>query len=823
MSTFMLVLIILGLTAYAAFKRWDLQQWSIVTGAALVAGSFMVASFSSGVFILWVVFLAITLPLNNISFRQTYITEPALGFYRKITPKLSDTEQTALQAGTVGWEGELFSGKPDWKQLKSQPIPELSAEERAFLDGPVEEVCAMANDWQIAHELADLPPEMWDFIKSKGFFGMVIPKEYGGLGFSAMANSIVLQKLITVSTTLASNVAVPNSLGPAELLHKYGTEKQKNYYLPRLATGVEVPCFALTGPTAGSDATSIPDVGVVCKRVVDGEEVLGLNLTFDKRYITLAPVASLIGLAFQMQDPDHLLGDIEDLGITLCLMPRETKGLEIGRRHMPLNVPFQNGPVRGENVFLPLEQIIGGPEMAGEGWNMLVECLSVGRAISLPSNACGGIVLGAITTGAYARIRKQFNLPIGRFEGVEEAMARIGGYAYSATALARMTAAAVDRGEKPSVPSAIAKYHTTELGRLVASDAMDIHGGKGIILGPRNYLGRAWQGSPISITVEGANILTRSLMIYGQGAIRCHPWVLKEMEAAQNQDFKQGLKDFDEALFGHIGYAISNAVRSLVLGLSAGKVAATPGTSKTRYVYKQMSRYSSALAYASDMAMLVLGGKLKRKEKLSARLGDVLSQLYILSAIVKRYEDQGEPAIDYPLFKWSTEDAIYKMQTALSEFIRNFPVKSIAIVLRAIIFPLGLRAQQPSDRLGHKVASLLMSNNEARERLAQWMYRTPTEHNVPGQMEVTFTKVIKADPIERRVSKAIKSGIITAQTPDEQLNEAIERLVINIDEAVLLKEVRAEVAEIIAVDDFEPEVLAANKYAESSELSNKAA
>ncbi|MGV6853363.1 MAG: acyl-CoA dehydrogenase [bacterium] len=816
MSTLTLTILSILLGSLASFKRWTLQQWTITTALLLGIGTITATAPSTGLIILWLVFIAVALPLNHSKFRRNYITEPAMMFYRKITPTLSDTEKTALEAGTVGWEGELFSGKPNWKELRSQPIPELSAEERAFLDGPVEELCAMVNDWEIAHEHADLTPEIWEYVKSKGFFAMIIPKKYGGLEFSALAHSAVLQKLITVSTTLASNVAVPNSLGPAELLHKYGTEEQKNHYLPRLAKGQEVPCFALTGPTAGSDATSIPDVGVVCEKLIKGKKVLGLSLTFDKRYITLAPVASLIGLAFQMRDPEHLLGDEKELGITLCLMPRETQGLEIGNRHMPLNVPFQNGPVRGKDVFLPLEQIIGGPEMAGHGWQMLVECLSVGRAISLPSNACGGMRLGAITTGAYARIRKQFNLPIGRFEGVEEAMARIGGFTYAGTALARMTAAAVDRGEKPAVPSAIAKYHATELGRQVASDAMDVHGGKGIILGPRNYLGRAWQGAPISITVEGANILTRSLMIYGQGAIRCHPWVLKEMEAALDPDYKRGLKNFDEALFGHIGYAISNAIRSFVLGLSNGWLATTPGSKKTRRYYKYMSRYSAALAYASDMAMLVLGGKLKRKEKLSARLGDILSQLYILSSMIKRFEDQGEPSVDMPLLQWAAEDSVFKMQTAMSEFLRNFPVRPVAVIMRAFLFPFGLRAQKPSDRLGHKVASLLMSENEARARLAEGMYLTPSVHNVPGHLEVTFRKVIKTDPIERRIYKAIKAGMIKADSPEQQLVQGIENNVINKEEAQLLREVRAEVSELIAVDDFDPAVLAANQYKPSS-------
>ncbi|MDX1571520.1 MAG: acyl-CoA dehydrogenase, partial [Xanthomonadales bacterium] len=515
MDLTIMLLTILGVSLGAGFLRLSLQRWTIAVGVTLALFTLFGDLGGWTIFFSWVVFAAIAGPLNHADTRRRYITQPALNMYRKMSPKLSETETVALEAGTVGWEGELFAGKPDFSNLLRQPEPELTAEERAFLDGPVEELCRMTNDWELTHELADLPPDVWDFLKVNRFFGMIIPKEYNGLGFSARAHSAVLQKLASCSVTVSSTVAVPNSLGPAELILHYGTSEQKNHFLPRLARGAEIPCFGLTGPTAGSDATSIPDVGIVCKGEFNGKEVLGLRLTFDKRYITLAPVATIIGLAFQMKDPDGLIGDKEDIGISLALLPRDTEGVEIGTRHLPLNVPFQNGPIRGKDVFIPMDYLIGGQQMAGQGWRMLVECLSVGRAISLPSSAAGGMKAGALATGAYARIRKQFGLPIGRFEGIEEALARIGGYTYATSALARMTAGAVDRGEKPAVPSAIAKYHATELGRLVAKDAMDVHGGKGISLGPRNYLGRAWQGAPISITVEGANIMTRSLMIFG--------------------------------------------------------------------------------------------------------------------------------------------------------------------------------------------------------------------------------------------------------------------------------------------------------------------
>src|SRR3569623_508282 len=542
---------------------------------------------------------------------------------------------------------------PDWQQLLKQPKPELSTEEQAFLDGPVEQLCAMIDDWQITHELADLPPEVWEFIKKNRFFGMIIPKQYGGLQFSALAHSAVLQKLNSMSATVASTVAVPNSLGPAELLLHYGTEEQKNHYLPRLAVGEVIPCFALTGPYAGSDATSIPDYGTVCKQVVDGVETLGVKLTFDKRYITLAPIATVIGLAFRLYDPEHLLGETEDLGITLALLPRSTPGLQIGRRPFPLNNPFQHGPIPGKDVFAPMSTLIGGPHMAGHGWRMLVECPSVGRAISLPSNATGAMRASAAATGAYARMRKQFGLAIARFEGVEEALARIGGLTYATAALSRATAAAVDRGEKPAETSAIAKYHATEWARQIASDTMDIHGGKAVQHGPKNNAGRGWESVPIAITVEGANIMTRSLMIFGQGAIRCHPYVLKEMQAARIDDYRARLNTFDAALFGHIGFGISNAVRSFVLGITGASIGQGAGDAYTRRYYRKLDRYSAALALCADVFMGVLGGKLKFKEKLSARLGDVLSYLYIASSMLKRYEDTGRPEADRPLLAWA--------------------------------------------------------------------------------------------------------------------------------------------------------------------------
>ena len=809
MNSWYPLLAVLAASLICAYRRAGLRTWTIAGFIALFAASWLGATPGLAIAITTVVFAAITLPLNLPDFRRKKITAPLLGVYQKITPQISDTERTALEAGTIGFEGELFSGKPNWKKLLGEPAAQLSVEEQAFLDGPCEEVCHMVNEWQITHELADLPPEIWEFIKKKKFFGMIIPKEYGGLEFSALAQSAVLQKLMGMSGALSSTVGVPNSLGPGELLLHYGTKQQRDYYLPRLADGREVPCFALTGPTAGSDATSIPDYGIVCKGEWQGGNVLGVRLTFDKRYITLAPVATLIGLAFQMHDPDHLLGDKEHIGITLALIPRDTKGLEIGRRHFPLNAAFQNGPLRGNDVFVPLSQLIGGEEMAGQGWRMLVECLSVGRAITLPSNASGGVRMGAIATGAYARMRKQFGMAIGRFEGIEEALARIGGYTYAITALSRATASAVDRGEKPAVTSAIAKYHCTELAREVAKDIMDVHGGKAVQLGPNNYAGRGWQTAPIAITVEGANIMTRSLMIFGQGAIRCHPHVLKEMQAAQIPDYATRLRAFDRELFAHIGFAFSNAARSFVLGLLNAKIGAAPGDKYTRRFYRKLNRYAANLALVADTSMLLLGGKLKFKEKISARLGDVLSNLYIASAMLKRYEDQGRPIADQPLLAWAFHDCAFRMQTALDGVLRNFPIRPAAWLLRALVFPIGRREAPPSDRLGRRVAAILCAPGEARDRLAEWAYLTPSANNPVGRMNALLPDVIAAEPVERKFAKAQKSGAIKSLDAAAQLAEAEQIGAITADERKLLERVRAATMEFIDVDDFDPAELPA--------------
>lgn len=693
--------------------------------------------------------------------RRALISRPLFSVYKRILPQMSDTEREALEAGTVWWEGELFRGKPDWKKLHAYPQPKMRAEEQSFMDHEVEEACRLVDDWKVSHELYDLPQEAWSYIKAKGFLGLIIPKRYGGMEFSAFAHSQIMTKLSTRSSALAVSVMVPNSLGPAELLLHYGTDEQKNHYLPRLAKGLEVPAFALTSPWAGSDAAAIPDFGVVCKGQWQGKEVLGMRVTWDKRYITLAPVCTILGLAFRLYDPDGLLGDKKDIGITCALVPHDHPGVDVGRRHFPLNAVFMNGPTRGKDVFMPLDFIIGGPAMVGQGWRMLMECLAAGRSISLPSSNTGMAKLTARAVGGYARVRSQFKMAVGKFEGVEEALTRIAGNTYMADAVRAMTASAVDLGERPSVVSAIAKYHVTEKARQVVSDGMDVLGGKGICLGPSNFLGRAYQQVPIGITVEGANILTRSLILFGQGAIRCHPYVLTEMQAALNPDGAKGLKDFDAALFGHIGYTIGNGLRTAWLALTGARLNATPDNVApvTRRYYQVLNRYSASFAFLADVAMLTLGGDLKRKEKLSARFGDVLSQLYMISTVLKRYEDEGRQAADAPLLHWAVQDALHRTQLAFDGILVNFPGGLLPAVLRRLLFPFGSISQAPSDDLGHKLAKLLVNPSATRDRLTSGVYLPKTEDEAVGAVELALEATLAAEPIEAKIREAEKKGI----------------------------------------------------------------
>jgi acyl-CoA dehydrogenase len=695
---------------------------------------------------------------------------------------------------------------PDWDRLMSFPAPKLSEEEQAFLDGPCEELCSMLDDWDISHERGDMPPAIWDYIRKHRFFAMIIPKRYGGLEFSAYANAMVITKLASRNTTASSTVGVPNSLGPAELLLHYGTEEQKDHWLPGLAAGTEIPCFALTSPQAGSDAAALIDSGIVCKGQWKGKQTLGIRLNWDKRYITLAPVATVLGLAFKLYDPDHLIGDQDEYGITAALIPTDLPGVSIGRRHYPLNIPFQNGPTSGKDVFVPLDAIIGGQEMAGKGWKMLVELLSVGRAITLPSTASGGGQAASYATGAYAQIRRQFNLPVAKFEGVGEALARIAGNTYIMNAAVSVTSGAIDQGEKPAVPSAILKYHCTELGRKVANDTMDVHGGKAIMMGPKNYVGRNYMATPIAITVEGANILTRSLIIFGQGAMRCHPYVLRELQAAQDEDIERGLIEFDDALFSHVGYAISNAARAFFLALTHAKFSNVPLlNTPTRRYYQNVNRYSAAFALATDFAMLTLGGKLKIKELLSARLGDVLSCMYLASTVLKHFENQGRRATDIPMVEWSVRTLMYHAQEQLHSFLLNFPNRPVAFVLRCVIFPRGRTYSPPSDELGKKIVALITQTGEARQRLSEQAYKALEPTNPLGLLQEALELSEHFQPLEKRLRQARKEGLIHSEYLGHQIEEAKNAGVISAKEATEVREYHDKVQFLLSVDDFSPD------------------
>lgn len=802
LTTLALIGIGSGVLLYARAPLWTWGIFTVLTLAAFTHWSISV--WAAG--LLWLLFIPVVAVLLLTPLRRRLLSAPILKLFRAVLPSMSSTEREALEAGTVGWDGELFSGRPNWQTLLAYPAPRLTAEEQAFLDGPVEELCRMIDDWHITQELHDLPVPVWDYLKHNGFFGLIIPKRYGGLDYSALAHSAIVLKIASRGISAAVTAMVPNSLGPAKLLLHYGTEAQKDHYLPRLARGEDVPCFALTSPEAGSDAAAMTDCGVVCQGEFQGERnVLGVRLNWDKRYITLGPVATVLGLAFKLYDPDHLLGDKAELGITLALIPTDTPGVQIGNRHFPLSQAFQNGPNSGHDVFIPLDWIIGGIERAGQGWRMLMECLSDGRAISLPALSAGAGKLVCRATGAYARVRTQFHQPIGRFEGVEEALARIAGLTYQMDAARLLTTTALDQGEKPAVISAIVKYHLTERMRRVVNDAMDIHGGSGICLGPRNILGRVYQAVPISITVEGANILTRSLIIFGQGAMRCHPYVLKEMQAAADTDPQRAVREFDRALFGHIGFTLSNALRSLVLGLSDARLATAPLRGASHRYLQQASRMSAAFALAADFAMLIMGGTLKRRERLSARFADVLSNLYLLSATVKRFHEQGEPTDDTVLLHWACRDALFTMQQGLEEILRNFPNRIVAGMLRVLIFPLGQRYRKPDDRLDHAVAAVLLEPGATRDRLSVGIH-LPSDTNEPlARLEDALLKVIAAEPIEQKLRKARLRVDTVPPNADKMLDQAVQAGIITLQEAAQLRSATAARMDALQVDDFPPD------------------
>ena len=730
------------------------------------------------------------------SFRRDYLSKPIFRWAQHVLPSLSATEREAIEAGDVWWDADLFAGNPDWAKLLAVPPATLSKEEQAFLDGPVDELCRMLDDWQINWELRDLPPQVWDFLKAHKFFAMIIPKSYGGLGFSAYAHSEVIRKLSTRSICAAVTAMVPNSLGPGELLHQFGTKAQQDYWLPRLAKAEEIPCFGLTSPEAGSDAASMIDSGVVCRGSWQGREVLGIRLNWHKRYITLGPIATVLGLAFKLHDPDHLIGNRDDIGITVALVPTDLPGVEIGRRHLPAFHVFQNGPTWGRDVFIPIDNVIGGVDQVGKGWKMLMSALAAGRGISLPSLAAAGAAFAAHTSGAYARIREQFHVPIGRFEAIQERLGRMAATAYLIDAARRLTCAGIDNGHKPAVVTAIMKSQATDRLRVVVNDAMDIHGGKAVQEGPLNYLGSLYRAVPIGITVEGANIVTRSLIQFGQGAIRSHPYLLKEMTALEEPDRAKGLEQFDQAFWGHVGHSFANAFRAWGRAWTGGLFAPAPDAGDASGFYKQLGRYASAFALAVDMALLIMGGGLKRQEMISARFGDVLSELYLLSAVLKRWQDEGRQQADLPLLAWCMESGFATIEARLDEIFANFPNRPVAWMLRFLLLPLGPRRRGPSDRLTDACAELLLAPSATRDRLTVDIFHGTGDDGL-ARLERAFELTIATQPLRERLHKAHVRDI----------DKARQQGLINDAETGELQAAAAAVAAAVAVDDFATEEL----------------
>ncbi|WP_305856649.1 acyl-CoA dehydrogenase [Balneatrix alpica] len=784
------------------------QGWGLRAAAAvlLISG---VLGFSLS----WAILALLVLVVGGLcallsvdSLRRQWLTPKAFALFKKVAPRVSPTEQVALDAGTVGWDGELFSGAPNWDELIKQPYTGLSKEEQAFLDHQCEVALGMVNGYDVAIERADLPEELWDYLKQERFFGMIIPKAYGGLEFSAKAQSAVLQKL-AVNETLMSTVGVPNSLGPGELLLKYGTQEQKDYYLPRLADGREIPCFGLTGPRAGSDATSIPDTGILCQGEYNGQSVLGIRLNFEKRWITLAPVATVVGLAFRLFDPEHLLGAEEDLGITCALVPRDIAGMQIGRRHHPIGGPFMNGPIWGRDVFIPLEFVIGGQTMVGQGWRMLVECLSVGRCITLPSSAAGSGRYCLGWSGGFARVRRQFKLPVAEMEGVQAPLARLAASVYVASAAVNHTAQMIDNGQKPAVPSAILKYHLTEMQRQMAMDAMDIHGGKAVTLGPRNYLGILFAATPVAITVEGANIMTRSLMIFGQGVIRCHPWVLKELAAKDADD----LAGFDQALMGHLGYVYRNAARAFCGAL--GWQASTPFRGEAGRYAQEVERFSAALGLLSDVAMGLLGSSLKKRELISARLGDILANLYLLSLTLKAWHEGDKVADEEALMEYSCQWLLHRLESAIDELLSNLPNAYIRFKLRATILPLGRRWGMPKDELTRRIARAVSVNSPLRRKLLQgaWQnWQSGQKDNPLASYNQLLEDYAEAEPLYKLINQAANEGKLPLQAlhPEEAIEAALQAGVLTANQATFMQYFEARVLEMLTVDDFAFDALA---------------
>ena len=787
-----------------AYLRAPLSVATTATGVGLLVLTQMAQGFLSGLVLLlaWIGWVGMLL-LNSATLRRRHVTGPLLALLRKALPSMSQTERDAIDAGTVWWDAELFSGAPAWRRLLDLPAATVSAEEQAFLDGPVEILCRMADEWTLAREHGDLPPALWDYIKQQGLLGIIIPRRYGGLEFSACAHSAIMLKLASRSGTTAVSCMVPNSLGPAELLLRYGTEAQKAHYLPRLARGQEIPCFALTNPYAGSDAANIPDFGIVCMGDFEGQRVLGMRVTWEKRYITLAPIATLLGLAFQLYDPDGLLGDTPEIGITLALVPTSHAGVEIGRRHYPARQAFQNGPTSGRDVFIPMSWVIGGQERCGQGWRMLMNCLAAGRAISLPASSTAALKVCAYTSGTYASLRRQFRLPLAGFEGVQEALARIAAQTYVVDAARSVTAAVLDRGEEPAVLSAVLKYQSTERMRVAINAAMDIHGGRALCDGPANYLFHPYMAAPVAITVEGANILTRSLIIFGQGALRCHPWLLKEIDAATEPRPEAALRQFDQAFCGHVSHVLANFARAAFSNATGGVVGSDPSVGEANYWYAQIERASASFALVADSALAQLGGQLKRREMLSGRFADILGELYLLSCALKVFEDGGRRDSELAVLEYAMRDGLYRVQQALDGILQNLPQRGAAWVLRRIVFPWGLRMKPPADVLTSRVAMELANDGPLRARLSDGIFLAADADDVLGCLSHAAELVAAADGLTQRVEEARQAGRIPAWHADLP-SAALAAGVIDEQEVAQLRALDVAVRRAFDVDDFAP-------------------
>lgn len=775
---------------------------SIVIIAWLILGAITPAMLSA-----WLVapLVVILLVLNVGPIRRALLSKPVFAVLKKSMPPISATERDALEAGTTWWEKELFSGKPNWNEFAQINLPQLTAEEQSFLDNEVSELCSLLDEWEIQENLKDLQPAAWQYLKDKKFFGLIIPKEYGGRDFSPYAQSRIMSKIASRSGTAAVTAMVPNSLGPGELLVKYGTEEQRQRWLPGLANGTEIPCFGLTGPEAGSDAGSIPDTGIVCKGMHEGQEVLGLKLTFSKRWITLAPVATVVGLAFKLYDPDGLLGDAnkKEYGITCALIPAKHPGVEIGLRHNP-GSPFMNGPIFGTDVFIPIDWIIGGAAMAGKGWRMLIECLGAGRGVSLPALSTAGCEANYRLVGAYARIRRQFNMEIGKFEGVQEATADIAASGYTLEAMRQFVTKGLETGA-PSVMTAMAKYHATELMRKSVEHSMDVVGGRAIQKGPRNFLVAAYHSVPVAITVEGANILTRSLMIFGQGAMRCHPFLFEEMQAMQLEDSSEGLKKFDRLFISHLGHVCNNLLRTKLLGFLCAHFSSVPANADdfSKRWYQRINQLSAALASMSDIALAVLGGNLKRRELLSARLGDIHSQLFIACAILKFHSAHPRTRAEDAHAEYALARALNAAQEALRDFSDNFSVRWLSKLIRFIAMPYGSVVKKPNDDLIRELGDLIMEENPVRQMLAQYLYVSHDPKDAAGRVESTYQMLLSLGPVWHSFLKAKNSGKLSGSTVEEQAKDAAAKNIIQPHDVARVVEYDARRFDCLLTDAFE--------------------